>query len=117
MMRRVIEIRIDEEPKVVDFVGEFSEISDFVGGMVQSVPLDFGDISIDLVLNEEGKLLRLPRNFVLYYSYADVMDLVVGNALIFGVDHSTGDWVGLSDDEIRAFFDNYNSETGVLVVG
>lgn len=75
----------------------------YVGGFVEAVSLEsmtgreeFRDI--DLILNEEGKLVGLHPS-VLFVRDGEVLDYIAGNAIFCTVD-ADGDWVGLSDEMI-----------------
>ena len=72
-----------------------------VGGIIDipyiSEQLD--DMGIDAVINDEGKLLGLPVNFVIADSDNLIMDFVVGNVMFCSHDDE-GNSIGLNDKQI-----------------
>ena len=72
-----------------------------VGGIIDipyiSEQLD--DMGIDTVINDEGKLLGLPINFVIVNG-TKVCDFVVGNVLFCGHDDE-GNSIGLNKEQLH----------------
>lgn len=66
-----------------------------VDGIIQIVPLDLTNSTVDIVLNEEGKLIGLEGNIL--YSETDI---IVGTVVICSSDDE-GKSVGLTDEEIE----------------
>lgn len=79
-----------------------------VGGFIEAIPL--GDDHA-LVINEEGKLARLPRNVLAtliafnFRSGIASNDYIVGDAVIVGNPADSGEWTDYQDklaEEVRA---------------
>lgn len=66
----------------------------YVGGTIQYVPLTD---EIDIICNDEGKLLRLPLNRAWYYD-GEVVDIFAGN--IFACRHDEGNFTDIKDEDI-----------------
>lgn len=82
-------VRTYEQVKPKGETFSLEELQKFVGGYIEIVCVADGELS--MVLNEEGKLLRLPINHIATNLYrllspAPVYDFIVGNVLICGSD-------------------------------
>lgn len=101
-MSKALILSIDGNRKIVDFeVGNSYELlRDTVGGLIECVSLSN---TIDLWVNEEGKLLDLPGNLLatlLYQSVYDTKDVIVGDVIFTGGADEDGETLGLSDADL-----------------
>lgn len=103
LMEKAIKLTTDLEVQVIDFnVGDsYNMLSESVGGYVECVSLT---PTIDMWINEEGKLLGLEPNIIateLLWETSRVMnDIIVGN-VVFASNDEEGETTGLSNDDIR----------------
>ena len=103
LMAKAIKLTTDLEVKVIDFnVGDsYNMLSESVGGYVECVSLT---PTIDMWINEEGKLLGLEPNIIateLLWETSRVMDdIIVGN-VVFASNDEEGETTGLSNNDIR----------------
>lgn len=77
----------------------------FVGGYIENVCLANGvargrQFSIDMICNEDGKILHLPPTISLSYS-DNVFDMICGSFFICIGDDETGEYVSLNDKLIK----------------
>lgn len=89
-----------KEPYRQPYVKEIEDTLDdkqlIVGGLIECVGMP--DVKhVDLYVNEEGKLDRLPGNFWL----PEYEDCVVGTCFMIGYDENTGENVSLTDNQIK----------------
>lgn len=104
-------IEVGKEPEII-YLSEKSEdrlpqLQALVGGNIECLSLDSlnKEIGVDIVLNEEGKLIGLEPNILLREKYFDrklsnkICDVVVGNAILIGVQDC--DFVSLPENEIE----------------
>lgn len=89
-----------KEPYRQPYVKEIEDTLDdkqlIVGGLIECVGMP--DVKhVDLYVNEEGKLDRLPGNFWL----PEYEDCVVGTCFMIGYDENTGENVSLTDKQIK----------------
>ena len=69
-------------------------------GLIESLCLDEG---VDIVCNEEGKLLSLkPCRRV-------VFDIIVGTFIIAAVDNDTGEYMSLSNEQIEKYLEQFKA--------
>ena len=85
-----------KEPYRQPYVKEIEDTLDdkqlIVGGLIECVGMP--DVKhVDLYVNEEGKLDRLPGNFWL----PEYEDCVVGTCFMIGYDENTGENISLTD--------------------
>lgn len=96
-MREVIVVK--KEPGEVAQKGtinnDYKELQNYVEGIFQCVALPGSD-TINIICNDEGKLMGLEANIFL----PDYQDLVVGN-IIFAAYDDNGEMRDLTNDEIE----------------
>jgi hypothetical protein len=98
-MKKEIRVIVKEpghKSTVKEMVVDLKSLQGIVEGMIEIVPLPNLD-GVDMVLNEEGKLLGLAPNVFL----PEYDDLVVGNIVVCGFDEETGGHRSLTDDEVK----------------
>lgn len=98
-MKKEIRVIVKEpghKSTVKEMVVDLKSLQGIVEGMIEIVPLPNLD-GVDIVLNEEGKLLELAPNIHL----PEYNDLVVGNIVVCGFDEETGGHRSLTDDEVK----------------
>lgn len=86
---KVVIKKVGQAPEVKEIKGELHEMQEIVGGYIEVIGLFDG---IFCVLNEEGKLMGLPKNFVL------ASDVIVGDVFFCSV--SGEDFASLDDMQI-----------------
>lgn len=69
---RCILVKVFEQPKVVEIEKNLSTLQKYVGGLIDIVELED---DVDIIINDEGKLLSLSPNLVLY----EFRDIIVGD--------------------------------------
>ena len=107
-MIRVLRVRPgDEEPMLIEIQNRLEEFQNMVGGHIEAVK-PFKD-SVYLIVNEEGKLWRLPITRLLTSSedITDILDALVGCVLIVGEDGE--DFGSLTDEQIEKYTKVFSS--------
>lgn len=84
---KVLVLEPMKHPYVKEISGGLQSIQDLVGGYFQAI-FPSADDAIAMCLNEEGKLIPLPRNRALTDSNGNPYDCIYGTAFIAGVDGS-----------------------------
>lgn len=74
---RVLALLPTEYAKMVTIDNTLEAMQQFVGGLIECLPMDDPEADIVLVCNDEGKLLQLPPNRWLWGG----QDLLVGRLL------------------------------------
>ena len=108
-MSYAVKIQTDGLIECVDFPGpddegQYQALSDAVGGYIEHINVICNDVPLDMWINEEGLLRRLPYNAVASYLYqhaARTHDvLIVGDAIITSGDDE-GNTLGLTKDQVQ----------------
>ena len=93
-----------EPPKVIKLDNTLEAMQKFVGGNIECLPLyDLGS-EFTLVCNDEGKLLELPPNRMLW----DGADYLAGPGFIAGTD-CEGNMTSLTSEEITYYTEKYRA--------
>lgn len=119
-------IEVGKEPEII-YLSEKSEdclpqLQALVGGNIECLSLDSlnKEIGVDIVLNEEGKLIGLEPNILLREKHIDrtlsntICDCIVGNAVLIGVRGY--DFVSLPENEIERWSAEF-SQTKTPFIG
>lgn len=96
-MIKGIKLLVSGKYEIVEIEDNYKELQEIVGGLIEFVSIGDG---IDIVINEEGKIMGLEPNFIATALF-DFKDLLVGDAIIVGVDYSTGETISLTDAQIE----------------
>ena len=105
---RIVHIKAGEDPVIKEVDDSLETFQKLVGGYIEPVRLKN---NIDLWLNDEGKILNLKPNIILYKDGKQV-DFVVGDAFFAG-EANEGETVGLTDEQIRHISDNLHEGTAI----
>ena len=69
-------------PKVIQLADTLEALQGAVGGMIETTQL-FND-PVEIICNEEGKLMGLPLNRAIYNEQGDMIEIMAGSFLIVG---------------------------------
>ena len=116
MNQLALVIKTDGTKEVVLFSEDtfLKRAQGIVGGWIQLVPLS--KMSVDLYLNEEGKLNGLPQNPIataLWSEEYGLTDYIVGDVIITGGVNSEGETIGLTEGQLATLYD-YNRQIEML---
>ena len=94
-MLKGILIKTTGEVEVVEYEDKLENLQKYVDGLIEFVAIDEG---IDMIINDEGKILGLKPNYLatLLYGY----DFIVGDALVVGIGDE-GENITLTDEQIK----------------
>lgn len=81
----------------------FRDMQDVVGGLLEHVSVSD---TVDMWINDEGKLLGLPTNLFLAYN-GRIYDSVQGD-ILFSSHDDEGETIGLSKDDEKVVMGMYN---------
>lgn len=104
---KMIYKRIGAKPEVIESEGDLADLQSKVGGYIEC--LDYSYLlqnkmkiekEFDLILNEEGKLMGLEPNIVLRNDECRVVDIVVGDIVLVGVDEEEGDFCDFPEEYV-----------------
>lgn len=84
-------------PKIVTIPNTLEVFQAIVGGLIQAVPLE---ANVDIICNEEGKLMRLPPNRRVGW------DIIFGTFLVVGVSGENFD--SLPDEKVAQYMDLFS---------
>lgn len=82
-------------PEVITIENELETLRKVVNGDIE-VTYPFDDDEVGIILNEEGKLRKLPANRAIYTEDGDISDIYVGDFLVVGLDED--DFCSLSSE-------------------
>jgi hypothetical protein len=105
-MRKALVIPFAGEAEVLDLdapEGGLKVLQNAVGGWVQAIDINE---KVTMWLNEEGKMIGLPRNPIataLWTKTFGPTDIMVGNAVITGGVDEEGETIGLTDEQVQNF--------------
>lgn len=101
-MEKVMIKKVGEAPQVIE-VEEITlkYMQEVVGGWIEMPYLSeaLDSRKIDIVINEEGKLMELEPN-ILVMNKAEILDVVVGD-ILFVANDGEGKTIGLNDTQIE----------------
>jgi hypothetical protein len=122
---RCLFIPVGETPREI-FINKdnsLKELQGIVGGYIEALPLQSKDDSqmIDLICNEEGKILNLPVNRYIRESIysgdekdIDVLDYIAGNCVIIAANEE-GEWVSVSNENYSHYEGTFHEPENVFV--
>ena len=93
-----------EPPKVIELDNALEAMQKFVGGNIERLSLCDLGAEFTLVCNDEGKLLELPPNRMLW----DGADYLAGPGFIAGTDRK-GNMTSLTAEEIDYYTEKYRA--------
>ena len=88
---KVIYKEVGKDPKVIEIQNTLEAKQKLVGGLIEAV--EYKDVV--LICNEEGKIYDLKPNVQF------AKDYIAGNFLVAGDDFETGDFISLTNDQIK----------------
>ena len=94
-----------EQPKVIEIEHNLSTLQNYVGGLIDIVEIEE---EVDIILNDEGKLLGLSPNLVLY----EFRDIIVGDFLVVG--QKNGETISLSEEKIEKYMKRFDLKRRLL---
>lgn len=95
---KVIVVEPKKEAYVKEIYNTLKEEQKLVGGLIQCTPSFFDDKdTYDFMMNDEGKLNRLPLNRYIY----NKQDIVAGNLVIIKADNEQGEFISIEDNEVE----------------
>ena len=102
---RCILVKVFEQPKGVEIENNLSTLQKYVGGLIDIVEIEE---DVDIIINDEGKLLSLSPNLVLY----EFRDIIVGDFLVVG--QKNGETISLSEEKIEKYMKRFDLKRRLL---
>ena len=102
---RCILVKVFEQPKVIEIEHTLSTLQNYVGGLIDIVEIEE---DVDIIINDEGKLLGLSPNLVLY----EFGDIIVGDFLVVGQEN--GETISLSEEKIEKYMKRFDLKRRLL---
>lgn len=100
---KVLLVEPRKSPREKEIGGRLEDLQKAVGGYIEAV-YPFED-PVALVVNEEGKLKRLPPNRPLYDENGRLADIICGSFLVVGLGEEN--FIGLSDDLMQKYKEKF----------
>ena len=85
-----------KEAEIKEITIKLEDLQKLVKGMIEIIPFP-GIEGLDIILNEEGKLINLDPNILI----PEYNDMAVGPIIVLGFDEDKGDHRSLSEEEIK----------------
>lgn len=103
----------NDELKEKEIDNDLKSIQNEVGGYIEMPYLSkrLADKGINLIINEEGKILDLEKQLYVIDNKGNILDIIYGNCL-FTSRNEDGDTVGLSQEQI----DFLKTELGLYLI-
>lgn len=112
----VLLVEPNQYPKRIEIADKLEELQRAVGGYIETVPLALkGKAKVELVLNEEGKLLGLPKNRCLRDSNGNPYDTIVGSFLVVGVKGEN--FCSLSESQLKEYEQLFHRPEAFMQIG
>ena len=102
---RCILVKVLEQPKVIEIEHNLSTLQNYVGGLIDIVEIEE---DVVIIINDEGKLLGLSPNLVLY----EFRDIIVGDFLVVG--QKNGETISLSEEKIEKYMKRFDLKRRLL---
>ena len=100
---RIVVKNVGEKAEVREVENELEVFQQIVGGYIEVFPVPYNML---LVLNEEGKLQGLPKNFDVVSMDSETgeccREIIVGNVAFVSMGYD--DFEGLSDEQIQVLY-------------
>ena len=105
MSIKILLIKPDENPEVMEVEDTLVSYQNLVGGGIEATELT-DDIA--LICNREHKIMRLKnnRNFNLPY----FKDSVAGNIVIVGIDNDSGEFMSLNASQMERCINSFSDK-------
>ena len=85
-----------KEAEIKEITIKLEDLQKLVKGMIEIIPFP-GIEGLDIILNEEGKLINLGPNILI----PEYNDMAVGPIIVLGFNEDEGDHRSLSEEEIK----------------
>ena len=96
---RILVVEPGKKPEIQEIDSTLSAMQKLVGGPIQAI-YPFDDPAA-LVANEEGKLIGLPMNRVLWDKSGKIYDIVCGTFFLCGLDEES--FISLTNAQVEKF--------------
>ena len=119
---RVVIVEPQKEARVEVIENTLESLQRIVGGYIEAFyPFDE---EVAVICNEEGRLLKLPPNRVIYNAFTGtVYDIIVGTFFIVGARADEDNFTSLTDEECKKFMEFYKkpehfieNDKGIIVL-
>lgn len=105
---KAILVKAGLEPELIEFEESLENLQKYVGGYIEMVQY-FDDNDVDVVINEEGKIIGLPLNKVIKCN-GRVIDFIMGDLLIVGANDETGETISIPEDKISKYMNIFSND-------
>ena len=97
-------VRPNELPEEIEIENTLEAKQKIVGGYIEQAYLP-NDDSVVLICNEEGKIYGMPLNRYIGH------DIIAGPFLIVGDDYENGEYISLTDEQIKKYKEVFNEKS------
>lgn len=98
---RVLIVEPGCAPYEKEIASSLAQMQAIVGGTIQAI-YPFAE-PVDLICNDEAKLLGMPLNRALYDGEGRIYDVVAGTFFLCGVSPDSSEFASLEDAQIQRF--------------
>lgn len=112
-MMKVLLVKPEMHPQLVEIENELEVLQKIVGGLIQAV-YPFED-EVCLICNDEGKLLNLQMNRALSDDDGGIYDVIAGNFLVVGA--GIDNFCSLTDEQIERYEKRFHQPEMFLRIG
>lgn len=109
----VLLVEPDRHPRAIEISTELEDLQKAVGGFIE-VTYPFED-NVGLIMNEEGKLERLPLNRALRNGDGQITDIVAGSFLVAGLTEDS--FRSLTAEQMAKYEDHFHSPEVFIKMG
>jgi len=95
---KVIMMEVGKPAEVKEIDGSLKGMQKIVGGLIELF-CPFKDNTVGIIVNEEGKILDLMENRMVFID-DQPDDILCGPAFVVGLDSEDGEFVSLTDEQI-----------------
>lgn len=116
---KIVYINIDGEVGVRNVSPEYQSLQDLVGGLIE-IPFiseKLMENNIDIIINEEGKLLGLTPQIAIM-NRGKIVDIICGPVVFIGAERETGNSVSLTYEQIELLqTEIFNGKRAIVELG
>ncbi len=103
---KILVVEPCKAPYAAEITVGLQSLQQLVGGLIQ-VLYPFEDSGAAIIVNDEGKLMRLPWNRPLFDEDGNIYDVLAGTFLVVGL--SEDDFGSLTDEQIIIYTEMFQS--------
>ena len=100
---KILVVEPSKSPYIKEIDGSLESMQNVVGGLIQAI-YPFDNTEIALICNDEGKLMNLPPNRILYDRNGKIYDIIAGTFFICSAPSNSENFESLTEEQIKTCY-------------